>query len=63
MARDPVCGTEVKDKGMKGERIEYAGKTYHFCSPICKIEFEEEPDRYVALAEATRDPLIMERAA
>jgi len=27
-------------------KAEYSGKTYYFCSPSCKAEFERNPKRY-----------------
>lgn len=24
----------------------YKGKTYHFCSPGCRAEFEKDPEKY-----------------
>ncbi len=46
--RDPVCGMQADPAG--GPRSEYKSKTYFFCSPDCKREFENNPDRFVTLA-------------
>lgn len=35
---------EVDEKGAKSD---YKGKTYYFCSPFCKSEFEKNPKKYV----------------
>jgi len=44
MAKDPVCGMEVKE----GETCSvHEGKKYCFCSEACKEKFEKEPSRYV----------------
>ncbi len=45
MPIDPVCGMEV---GEETEfKVEHMGKTYYFCSPHCKAQFEANPEKYV----------------
>lgn len=46
MVHDPVCGMEIKDIS-KAEKLDYNGKTYYFCSRLCKVQFEQEPEKYV----------------
>jgi YHS domain-containing protein len=46
MERDPVCGMDVDPNNAAGQS-EYQGKTYYFCSPGCKQDFDQEPERYV----------------
>jgi len=46
-AKDPVCGMDVDPK-TAAARSEYQGKTYHFCAPACKIEFDKEPQKYLS---------------
>ena len=43
---DPVCGNEIKPKNV-GARSEHDGRTYYFCSTMCKEQFDREPARYV----------------
>jgi YHS domain-containing protein len=44
-AKDPVCGMEVsKDTELK---TEHDGETYYFCSRGCKLDFEEDPEKYL----------------
>lgn len=43
---DPVCGMEV-DPATAPAKAEYKGKTYYFCAPVCKEEFEKNPERYL----------------
>jgi YHS domain-containing protein len=44
-AKDPVCGMEVDtDTDL---HYEYEGETYYFCSRGCKLEFEEDPEKYL----------------
>lgn len=44
MAKDPVCGMQVENKGLKSV---YGGKTYYFCNPACKWAFERDPKQFV----------------
>ncbi len=46
MAVDVVCGMEVDEKSSKYKSV-YQGKTYYFCGPMCKLEFDENPQKYV----------------
>jgi YHS domain-containing protein len=45
MEKDPVCGMDVDPKEAAG-KSEFQGKTYYFCSPGCKADFDKEPQRY-----------------
>ncbi len=45
-AVDPVCGMEV-DTGTAKYKTLYKGKVYYFCSPMCKDEFEKNPEHYL----------------
>jgi YHS domain-containing protein len=47
MEKDPVCGMDVDPKTAAG-KSEYQGKTYYFCSPGCKQDFDKDPERYVS---------------
>jgi YHS domain-containing protein len=44
-ATDPVCGMTVDTK--TAEKTAYKGKTYYFCSPDEKKDFEKDPTKYV----------------
>nr|MDO8099097.1 YHS domain-containing protein [Candidatus Njordarchaeota archaeon] len=46
MARDPVCGMEVKERTAKF-KSNYKDKTYFFCAKGCKDRFDSEPQKYV----------------
>jgi len=46
MAIDPVCKMEVGEKTAK-YKSEYKGKTYYFCAPGCKKEFDDNPEKYI----------------
>lgn len=50
LARDPVCGMEVEIARAR-HTAEYAGQTYYFCCPHCRLHFLKNPEQY--LAEAT----------
>ena len=44
-AKDPVCGMEVDTT--TDLHFEYEGETYYFCSRGCKLDFEEDPEKYL----------------
>ena len=44
---DVVCGMEIDEKNSKW-KSEFKGKTYYFCGPMCKIEFDENPEKYMS---------------
>jgi YHS domain-containing protein len=43
MEKDPACGMMVDPKTAEYKST-YQGKTYFFCSPGCKKDFEKGPD-------------------
>lgn len=45
MAKDPVCGMNVKEDS--SIKTIYGGKEYYFCSSGCKVEFEKNPGKYL----------------
>lgn len=45
--KDPVCGMEI-EKSEAAATYKYGGKTYYFCAPGCKQEFEKEPEKYLS---------------
>lgn len=51
---DPVCGmtVDVAAAEAAGLLLEYEGRTYAFCRSGCRRAFVEEPETYVATAEA-----------
>lgn len=46
MAKDPVCGMSVNPDSAE-YKSEYKNKMYYFCSKHCKMEFDNEPEKYV----------------
>ena len=44
--KDPVCGMTVK-KDEVAATSEHMGKTFYFCSPGCKVKFDQEPMKYM----------------
>lgn len=46
MAKDPVCGMEVKEEEAAATSV-YKGTTYYFCAPGCKTAFDENPEEYL----------------
>jgi Cu+-exporting ATPase len=47
MVQDVVCHMEIDPSESAGE-VEHEGRTYYFCSPGCKEDFEADPAGYVA---------------
>ncbi len=53
MAKDPVCGMNVKPEQAAG-KSEQGGQTYYFCSTGCKQKFDKNPQAYATSKEAAR---------
>ncbi|MBN2339350.1 MAG: YHS domain-containing protein, partial [Acidobacteria bacterium] len=47
LAKDPVCGMDVDPNSDRVLKTEHQGKTYYFCSEMCKKNFEANPGRYL----------------
>jgi YHS domain-containing protein len=49
LATDPVCGMSVDPGRAPGADlvVDHGGKTYFFCGRCCKLEFQDDPARYV----------------
>ena len=45
--KDPVCGMEV-DTDSAAAQSEYEGKTIYFCSSACKMEFDNNPEKFLS---------------
>lgn len=54
MVLDVVCGMEIDEKTAKW-KSEHNGRTYYFCGPMCKMEFDENPEKYISDARAILD--------
>jgi YHS domain-containing protein len=48
MAKDLVCGMQVDENNPETPGLEYKGKTYYFCTPLCLAQFEADPDHYIS---------------
>jgi Cu+-exporting ATPase len=44
---------QVSEEQAAGES-EYQGETYYFCSPNCKQQFDQNPERFVGQGTAPR---------
>jgi YHS domain-containing protein len=53
-AKDPVCGMDIEITKDAPE-TQYKGKTYHFCSKLCKKSFDGSPAKYVHEPKAEKD--------
>lgn len=47
MVKDPICGMAVDEKTAKF-KSEHMGKTYYFCSQMCKTTFDKDPAKYAS---------------
>lgn len=48
-ATDPVCGMTIDAvvATAAGLSAEHDGQTYHFCSKGCRLEFRDDPEKYL----------------
>lgn len=46
IAIDPVCGMEVQTDTAQ-HTTEYKGTTYYFCAKGCRLEFGDDPEKYL----------------
>jgi YHS domain-containing protein len=48
-AVDPVCGMEVNPEiaNAQGLSSEHEGQTYFFCGKGCKLDFDDDPARFL----------------
>ena len=54
MVLDVVCGMEIDEKKTQW-KSEFKGKTYYFCGRMCKLEFDENPEKYISEAKGVLD--------
>ncbi len=57
MARDPVCGMNVRDDRKDSLRSEFRGQNYFFCSDKCQREFDRSPQNFVRDNDDRREDL------
>jgi len=53
--RDEVCGMTLRAENAAG-RVEHSGRAFFFCSDGCQSLFQEDPDRYAAIARQRENP-------
>jgi len=46
LVKDPICGMNVAEKTARFKST-YQGKTYYFCSPSCKEDFDKTPSKFI----------------
>jgi P-type Cu+ transporter len=47
LVKDPVCGMNVNPQNAKGGKSNFSGHDYFFCSPKCKVKFDQNPMSYL----------------
>ncbi len=60
MAKDLVCGMEVKEEEAAGFSL-YKDKKYYFCSKNCKEKFDENPEEYLKSEEREKEQVLPEK--
>jgi YHS domain-containing protein len=53
MLKDLVCGRKL-DETMRDINYVHHGRTYYFCSPVCRERFVESPEQYISFIPALR---------
>ncbi len=56
MIKDPMCAMEVNPQ--HAIHVQYRGKIYYFCSPLCKSVFEREPEKHLKSEEVKADQTV-----
>ena len=51
MEVDPVCGKQINAHHAAADTV-YEGRTYYFCSEVCKARFDQNPEQYARKEEA-----------
>ncbi len=53
----PVSGEEIGEESMKGQEVtvEYKGKVYNLCCPMCKKDFNKDPEKYIKILQEKGD--------
>jgi len=52
MVRDPVCGMDIDRINVpESLQAERQGSMYYFCSPECKLEFDQDPAKFIDRAD------------
>lgn len=44
--QDPVCGKRI-ERDQAHAVLDYEGRVYYFCCPMCQAEFERDPAKYI----------------
>ncbi len=56
---NPVCGAVI-DPERAISKLTMAGQTHYFCCQGCRVEFERDPEKYLAIAATMRAPATLE---
>lgn len=60
MVLDVVCNMQVDEKTAKW-KSDYKAKTYYFCSPVCKQDFDKSPEKFIKPTQAAELMLSRQR--
>ena len=52
MVRDPVCGMDIDEINVpESLQAEREDSMFYFCSPECKLEFDQNPAKFITRAD------------
>jgi YHS domain-containing protein len=52
MVRDPVCGMDIDEINVpESLQAEREDSMFYFCSPECKLEFDQDPAEFIGRAD------------
>ena len=54
MVKDPVCDMQV-DLNNAAAKSVYQGQTIYFCSNLCKLMFDREPEKFMKGSDTAPD--------
>jgi membrane fusion protein, copper/silver efflux system len=56
--KDPVCGMEIAPDSPNTVKVERDGRTYYFCSTVCKSDFLANPGKYISKKPAEAPKIV-----
>jgi YHS domain-containing protein len=47
MKLDVVCHMKIDENDINTSKSIYNGKNYYFCTNLCMVQFESDPEKYI----------------
>lgn len=62
MTTDVVCNMSIDESNSSTINIDYNGKQYYFCTNLCMVQFQLDPERYLnnTITENSDKPIVKE---